>query len=400
MRRENKMNIMIIAHERNLGGASKSLVTLASEMQRKGHKVMVVVPFKSGQVYRKLLELGIPTKKIFFGWWMMPEYWNAFMKFAFRILYALEWIPQKKIEKIVKQENIQIIHSNSSVIDIGARVSLERGIPHVWHFREYGKDDYRLEFLKGRENSIAYVNNSGSQIVFISKDLRKYYSDICDEHCQVIYNGIPKEYLNEKKYQIYGKQKVIFLIAGNMQRTKGHMTALKAAKFLLEEGISGFELWIAGGVAATQDSREYAKEIKLFADDNLGEHCKILGRVSDMKSLREKADVELVCSKREAFGRVTVEAMMAGNPVIGADSGANTELIIDGINGELFINGNAQKLANKMKLFIQEPGKIASCGKKARECAKKMYTSEKNTQNIENLYNNIVTKTEILRKIK
>lgn len=386
MRRENKMNIMIIAHERNLGGASKSLVTLASEMQRKGHKVMVVVPFKSGQVYRKLLELGIPTKKIFFGWWMMPEYWNAFMKFAFRILYALEWIPQKKIEKIVKQENIQIIHSNSSVIDIGARVSLERGIPHVWHFREYGKDDYRLEFLKGRENSIAYVNNSGSQIVFISKDLRKYYSDICDEHCQVIYNGIPKEYLNEKKYQIYGKQKVIFLIAGNMQRTKGHMTALKAAKFLLEEGISGFELWIAGGVAATQDSREYAKEIKLFADDNLGEHCKILGRVSDMKKLREKADVELVCSNREAFGRVTVEAMMAGNPVIGADSGANTELIQDKKNGRIYKNGDAFDLSGKMQWFIEKEEHIEECGKNAFSCSKEQFISNINTERIELLY--------------
>ena len=377
---------MIIAHERNLGGASKSLVTLASEMQRKGHKVIAVVPFKSGQVYRKLLELGILTKKIFFGWWMMPEYWNVFMKIAFRILYALEWIPQKKIEKIVKQENIQIIHSNSSAIDIGARVSAKTCVPHVWHFREYGKDDYRLEFLKGRKKSIAYVNNSDSQVVFISKDLRNYYSDICDEHCQVIYNGISKEYLNEKKYQIAGKQKVIFLIAGNMQRTKGHMTALKAAKLLLDEGISNFELWIAGGVAATQDSRNYAKEIKQFVDDNLGEHCKILGSVSDMKSLRAQTDVEIVCSNREAFGRVTVEAMMAGNPVIGADSGANLELIIDGINGELFINGNAQKLANKMQLFIQEPVKIVACGKKARAYAEKFYTSEKNTQNIEELY--------------
>ncbi len=38
-----------------------------------------------------------------------------------------------------------------------------------------------------------------------------------------------------------------------------------------------------------------------------------------MKELR-KTDVELVCSKGEAFGRVTIEAMMAGNPVIGSDT--------------------------------------------------------------------------------
>ena len=37
----------------------------------------------------------------------------------------------------------------------------------------------------------------------------------------------------------------------------------------------------------------------------------------------------MVCSNREAFGRVTVEAMFAGNPVLAADSGANTELVQD-----------------------------------------------------------------------
>lgn len=384
------MNILFIAHERNLGGASKSLVTLASEMQTKGHKVIVVVPFKSGQVYRKLLELGIPTKRIFFGWWMMPEYWNVFMKFAFRILYALEWIPQKKIVKIIKQENIQIIHSNSSVIDIGARVSAKTGVPHVWHFREYGKDDYRLEFLKGRKKSIAYVNNSGSQVVFISKDLRDYYNDICDEHCQVIYNGISKEYLNEKKYQIAGKQKVIFLISGNMQRTKGHMTALKAAEILVKSGNTDFELWIAGGTAATTDSKEYAKEIQEFAQNNLQGYCRILGRVSDMKKLREETDVELVCSNREAFGRVTVEAMMAGNPVVGANTGANTELIQDTITGRLYEKGDALDLAGKMQWFIEKKERIEECGKTAFIYSQEQFTSNINTERIELVYSDMV----------
>ena len=384
------MNIMYIAHERNLGGASKSLVTLASEMQRKGHKVIAVVPFKSGQVYRKLLELGIPTIKIFFGWWMMPEYWNVFMKFAFRILYALEWIPQKKIEKIVKQENIQIIHSNSSAIDIGARASLKMGVSHVWHFREYGKDDYRLEFLKGRKKSIAYINESSSQVVFISKDLREYYSDICDEHCQVIYNGISKEYLNEKKYQIDGNRKVIFLISGNMQRTKGHMTALRAAEFLVKSGNTGFELWVAGGTAATKDSKEYAKEIQEFAQNNLQGYCRILGRVSDMKKLREETDVELVCSDREAFGRVTVEAMMAGNPVVGANTGANTELIQDTITGRLYEKGDALDLAGKMQWFIEKKERIEECGKTAFIYSQEQFTSNINTEKIELVYGDMI----------
>ena len=125
------MNIMLVAHERNLGGASKSLVTLANELQQKGNKVVVVVPFKSGQVYNKLKELGVPVYKIFFGWWMMPSYWNFLLKWAFRFLYATEKIPAARIAKLARKEKIQVIHSNSSAIDVGAIAAQKAGRTHV-----------------------------------------------------------------------------------------------------------------------------------------------------------------------------------------------------------------------------------------------------------------------------
>lgn len=47
--------------------------------------------------------------------------------------------------------------------------------------------------------------------------------------------------------------------------------------------------------------------------------------------MRKKIDVELVCSRSEAFGRVTIESMMSSNPVIGANTGGTKELIIEGL---------------------------------------------------------------------
>ena len=45
-----------------------------------------------------------------------------------------------RIRKKVQSLNIDIIHSNSSVINFGAYLSKALGIPHVWHFREYGEE--------------------------------------------------------------------------------------------------------------------------------------------------------------------------------------------------------------------------------------------------------------------
>ena len=79
------MKILFVAHERNIGGASKSLVTLAQELKARGHQVTVVLPIKTGQVYAALKSSGIEVKHVFFGWWMEPAGWNPLMKFAFAV---------------------------------------------------------------------------------------------------------------------------------------------------------------------------------------------------------------------------------------------------------------------------------------------------------------------------
>jgi len=62
-----------------------------------------------------------------------------------------------------------------------------------------------------------------------------------------------------------------------------------------------------------------------------------------------------MCSQNEAFGRVTVEAMRAGLPVCGTDSGGTPEIIEPGIAGLLSPAGDAHALAaNLMTLESDE----------------------------------------------
>ena len=49
-----------------------------------------------------------------------------------------------------------------------------------------------------------------------------------------------------------------------------------------------------------------------------------------------EASAFLMCSKNEALGRVTIEAMFAGCPVLGRNSGGTKELIRHGTNGYLY----------------------------------------------------------------
>lgn len=387
------MNILFIAHERNLGGASKSLVTLASELQQRGHQITVILPVRFGQVFPKLKQNGISVKIIFFGWWMCPQNWNGIIKLAFRFLHGMEWIAVRRIKAYAKKHNIQLIHSNSSAIDVGALAAYKAGIPHVWHFREFGDLDYNLEYMLGRTRSCQIMNQISDCMVFISQSLYQYYmASLEREKCRVIYNGIAGEYLFRKYESALPemKRKVDFLIAGNLHRNKKQNVAIEAAKILRQRGYDDFRLLIAGAAANLEDSRKYEWELKEQAQPLIPQYIEFLGSVKDMPSLRRETDVELVCSTREAFGRVTVEAMMSSNPVIASDTGANPELVIEGKNGLLFKEGDASSLADQMECFLKDRKLLLNMGICAYDYAKDLFTSERNTLNIESLYQEIL----------
>lgn len=386
------MNILLLAHEKNLGGASKSLVTLAGELQERGHNVLVVTPFRSGQVYNELKKRNIPMKQIFFTWWVFSEDWSIIYKLAFRIFYFLEWIPVWRLVKLVRKKKIQIIHSNSSVIDVGVRAAQKAEVPHVWHYREF-RDFYHFQYISGQKKSKEFMRKMPGTAVFISKNLCDYYkAEIPEKKRRVVYNGIPQQFLY-KKYMGENEKSgdtVRFLTAGNFHRNKRQDLAIKACGILYKKGYRNFKLYIAGAVANMEESRKYESELRELAQKAAPDFIEFIGYVSDMITMRKNTDVELVCSDLEAFGRVTVEAMMSSNPVIASDSGANPELVIDSENGYLFAAGDEQQLAEKMQKFLDCPELMYSMGKRAYEYAAREFPSAANTKHMLELYEELI----------
>jgi glycosyltransferase involved in cell wall biosynthesis len=62
-----------------------------------------------------------------------------------------------------------------------------------------------------------------------------------------------------------------------------------------------------------------------------------------------------MCSKCEAFGRVTIEAMKIGIPVIGSNTCGTVELIEHERSGLLYEQGNPSGLANEVIKLIKYP---------------------------------------------
>ena len=382
------MKILYIAHERKLGGASLSLVTLADEMRQRGHTVAVVLPFLQCPLAKELRRRKIKTYWVFCGWWMMPSDWPIWMRFMFKCLYWTEGIPVRIIAGIIRRNGYQIVHSNSSVIDVGSRAARLAGVPHVWHFREFAEQFYGLKFIKGREKSLREIINGDDYVIFISKCLAQYFQCLAREgKSRVIYNGVDRKYLNYHEHN--RGEKIIFLAAGNLHPNKRQDLLLQAVIRLKEWDVSGFSVWIAGSSGSLKNSKDYEKKLRETIQSNHLDEVEMLGRITDMNTIRRQVDVEIVCSTGEAFGRVTVEAMLSGNPVLVSDSGANPELVLEGENGWLFGTGDVIALAKKMRWIIENPDVIERCGERAYHYAEKKFLSTENSRQIEMLYHEL-----------
>lgn len=380
------MNLLYFTHEKEYGGSSRALVALLKEIKEDySNKIYVVVPFKNAKIIKELKKLNVEIIVTFYSWWQIPINTSKLKRILFRMAYVFNFFSKIVLIKKIRKLNIDIIHSNSSVIDIGAKIANKLKIPHIWHFREFKEKN--LKFIKSDEKSYKYIEEFGGNIIYISKAIEDFYKTKINTNKSVlIYDGVSEDFFEKNKTYKDKYDDIKFLLAGTLQKSKGQDLAVEAIGVLKQSGYHNMKLYLAGG-----DSLNFSKYLnQLINKYNIQENVEYLGFVSEMKNLRKNVDVELLCSESEAFGLVTVEAMLAGNLMIGSNSGATTEIIQDGETGVLYQCGDKFDLANKMKLVLKNTNMIKEIGLNGQKYAIEHFSSKKNAKIVINYYKNIL----------
>src|SRR5690606_13640006 len=76
----------------------------------------------------------------------------------------------------------------------------------------------------------------------------------------------------------------------------------------------------------------------------------------------------------ETFGRVAIEALAKGTPVIVSDMGAMAELVDDGVTGRKFAAGDAADLARAVERFLADDTARAAMRRDARNAYLERYS--------------------------
>lgn len=383
------MRVLYISHDANLSGAPKSLLEFVTRIREKGVRPIVLVP-GNGALKRALHKEEIDTRIIRYK----PCVYLGTCRREDSMEYCLiNRAAVGKIIRLIREEEIDIVHSNSLAVRVGAWAAYLARVPHVWHFREYLEEDYGYQRLfPAWEKFLA--RRSVCRIA-ISRGIQEKYQEKYGVNALLLYNGVDsRRYYRPVQREQTGQKSQRLLLAGTICEGKGQWDAVRAVELLRQRGLLvSLDLVGDGMPACVSRLKRYVREKGLEPLISFIPYTAELGR------FRRESMAVLVCSRLEAFGRVTAEAMLAGKIVIGSDSGGTRELIGEHEErGYLYSWGRPGELADRIQYVMKHREETEEKERRAQEFIRKLTDVEAYAGKMAGLYRRILLNRGISKR--
>ncbi len=240
-----------------------------------------------------------------------------------------------------------MVISNTMVIPSHAVAAKLLGIPHFWMVHEFGKDDHWFRFLFGDRKTIRLIGWLSESVICNSQAVeRALLAHDPNMKTHVVYPVVETP-LGTPPERHPGEPMRVVLV-GHFFKSKGQHVAVEAIAIARRAGVE-LELSLVGP-GDPEPVRKLARTL------DVADLVQIHGQTDDVGPYWAAAHVALMCSDCEAFGRVTVEAMRAGLPVCGTNTGGTLEIIDPGVNGLLSPPRDATALARNLILLESDEG--------------------------------------------
>lgn len=379
-----KINVLYIVQDVTLGGTSKSTLNLINSVKDNVRPIVLLRDY--GPVYEKYKAEGIETIVIPFPL-NLDFLKNDGNKIKYLITEArqfrgyciFEHEAAKEAYNLLKQKNIDIVHSASSAVTLGFWLSKMLGAKHIWHIREFIDLDFNTRPVIGFPLTTRMIHLADYAIAITKPVFKRWKLDKIKNKSTILWNAVRSK--SEISYD-EDKGKYFLFCSAQLTKGKGVFSAIRA---FVKSNISkkGFKLKIIGAIKDDETKNELQKEINYL---KCNKDVEFLGFQNDIKPYMLKANGLLMTSYHEALGRTTVEAMFYGCPVIGRNSGGTAEIIDNNINGYLFnTEEECSVLINKLSEKV--PIDIIN---NAHKHVKQNFTEEVYGERIMSIYNRIL----------
>ena len=309
-----------------------------------------------------------------------------------------------KVAQLSKQYDLLYANTQKALV-VGALASFLSRRPLVYHLHDIVSPDHfsttnrRIITMLANRAALVIANSQASCEAFIQAGGRA-------DRVHVVYNGFCPEtysvYANKREY-LRNELLSTELVSESPQKADnkhpyfvGHFSLLShwmgqhvllAALQYCPDNVTA--LLVGDALFGEQDYvQQLHQQIKIL---KLEHRVQFLGFRSDIPQLMTACDLVAHTSiAPEPFGRVIVEAMLCGTPVVAAAAGGATELIDHGETGWLTSPGDAQRLADIVNTCHSQPSQAKSCAQRAQMLVKQRFNLDGTNLKIKSLLSEVV----------
>src|ERR1019366_3290677 len=287
------------------------------------------------------------------------------IKAPIRIIWILSRIWAAR--RLIRQWRPDVVLTNTMTIPAFAIAARTLKIPHVWMIHEFGKRDHDLSFALGYRRTIRLIGRLSTKVICCSNAVRDELAlfGISETKLLTIYCATDTASVCESPTKRKSYEQLRTIVVGRIAPSKGQLLALQGISEAREMGAD-----VSIDFVGSEFDHEYVAMIRSLHVEGV----RFIGYVDDPTPYYCRADVALMCSSDEAFGRVTVEAMKLGLPVIGLNSGGTNEIIVDGRSGYLIPPNDPSALAGKLRRLWADEVMRSEMGRQAQADALRRFS--------------------------
>ncbi len=359
-----------------------STLALIAALEKEGVRSCAVCHDQGSPAEQKRLSDAVRGEVLFtqLYWWNKKIRYPLLLRPAMEVRQGIRtgWAYRSawQVKSAAWRWRADLIHSNTMLTPEGWMAAGQLRLPHVWHVRELiGRDKpfrFRLEGLAFGE----YVAARASKLIANSNVTASLIRNWMPAGLlEVVPNGIDISQFTPRADAKPGKL-VVAMVAGLTARWKKHNVFVKAA---LEVDRS---LPIEFRVYGQDPSNGGARSVNAYIDElhtlirnaNARDRFGWPGYVADPRRVMSEIDILVHSADHESFGRVIVEAMAAGLPVVGAKGGGVAEIVLDGETGLLVPPDDPTEMARAIESLARDPSRRAAFGAAGRQRALDTYS--------------------------
>ncbi len=356
----------------HLGGMENSAKGTSESLAKRNHQIKV---FTSDIGCKKDKLISTRNLKIY--------YLKSFLFANTPIIPSLFF----KLMRIPKDSIMHIHIAQAFVPEIVFLVSKLRGIPYIANIRIDLEPSTKMGFLLPfyKKVFLQKVLNSSSKIIVSTKD----YIDLVSKKYAISKNKIYKVPcgIDLKKFKsLSGKSHdpIRLLFVGRLSIQKNVPLLIRSYKKITEKNLRNIELHIVG------DGEEKSKIINLIKAEKLENNVILHGalRGKRLYKIYSNSDIFILTSRYESFGRVLIEAMASGLPIVASNILAVRNVVENNKTG-LLVKPTPEDFAKAIEKLLNNSQLREKLIKNGLEEAKK-YSWDKIVEKFEDVYREVL----------